>query len=88
MHEAAPKTDQKMLLGGAGGSPFMAVQIIVNRALSGQKKVSTHRRYMRRGRVYLQRFMNSLKARFVGTYSGAGTLEGGTSGEAIRLKKK
>lgn len=25
-------------------------------------------------------------ARFVGTYSGAGTLEGGTSGEAIGLK--
>lgn len=37
-------TDQKMLLGGAGGSPFMAMQIIVNGTLSSPEKKCVQRR--------------------------------------------
>lgn len=72
-----------MLLGGAGGSPFMAVQIIVNRTLFGPEK----KRQQNRSDVMGQKLRGVAAVTGEGTYGGAGTLEGGASGEAVRLKR-
>lgn len=81
-------TDQKMLLGGAGGSLFMAVQIIVNRTLSSPEKKCVQRRAMRQKISVSVVIHEFLTVCFGDTYSGAGTLESGTSGKAVRLKWK
>lgn len=77
------ETDQQVLL---GGRPFVAMQVIVHRTLSRPRKniikiVSWLQKKAKKHRGSKQMLMSK-----TGTYSGAGSPEGGASGEAIRLK--